>query len=260
MSGLSLKSGYRVLTLGAGYYLVILGGLLMTRPVLAQARSEMPLFLLEGNQYVRQIYDKDGRAQASQTIAVSRVTPTQDGFEIEIKITEDQTVSGSIEPVRTTIRCRAQDANMVMSLLLAGELSRKRTALIVTGGEIRYPRRPAHGDTLSDVRLEATAEGGLLGFLGGRSRIDLRDRIVQLHPVDGRVPGSTPYTIKEAIRIKVYTLGIKVRERAYRAEEIIAPERGLLSQILRSPDGSYTALVRIDDLDETDSQNRDSRP
>jgi hypothetical protein len=118
----------------------------------------------------------------------------------------------------------------------------RRVEVRLTGGEIAYPARVARLDTLQDVSLEARVEQGVLGFLGSKSRLRLQDRVARPLAESSQ---QDAYLVTEALHMRFYVLGIKVRERTYRIEETIDPARGLLKQGLRAADGSSVTLERL---------------
>ena len=145
-------------------------------PIHAQDPA-MPLLLIQGNRYERRTLDEQGRLQKSQDLEVGSISRTDDEIEVAVTVVSSDEAGDPADAVRTTIRCRVEDADMVMSVLALVGAEGRRVRVRVTGGEILYPSSPA-ADRLPPVELEATVEQGVVGFLGGRSRIALRDRTV----------------------------------------------------------------------------------
>lgn len=214
-------------------------GLLAATSATAQGRSDMPLFLVEGNQYARRSFDEQGRLTQRQQLEISRVRAAGDDMEVVVTLWSYDEAGQPTNTVRTTIRCKTQDAGMVMNVMALIRPEGRRVEVRLTGGEVRYPRAPTGPGTLPPVTLEANVEQGVLGFLGGKSRIRLRDRTIQ-----AAAGPSSAYTITEWLDLKFYVLGVKVRERSYHAEQAIDPEQGLVQQTLTAPDGSYVSIER----------------
>jgi len=202
--------------------------------------QQMPLALVEGSQYTRRTVDAQGREEACQAIEVSRLAT--DGAEVVATLTvRPCEAEGAGDAVRGTIRCRVDDAGMVMNAVALLGPEGRNVALRVTGGAVLYPGPPAQPTALDPVTLEATVESGTLGFLGGRSRIDLEDRRAR-SAATGASPGA--YTVTEVVRLRAYVLGIRVRDRRYRAEHTLLPDGRLLRQVLTNPDGGTITLDR----------------
>jgi hypothetical protein len=200
----------------------------------------MPLLLIEGNRYERRTLDEQGRLQKSQELEVGSISQTDGEIEVAVTVVGSDEDGGPADTVRTTIQCRVEDADMVMSVLALVGAEGRRVRVRVTGGEILYPSSPVAG-SLPPVSLEATVEQGVVGFLGGRSRIALRDRTVQ--PAQGP---SAAYTLASRLDLKFYVLGVRVRSQSYSMEEAVALDRGLLRQVLTAPDGSSVELTLVD--------------
>jgi hypothetical protein len=210
----------------------------------------MPLFLIEGASYERQSFDKNGELERSQKMEISGLTRTDESLEVQVVLYNDGEDGQTSDMVRTTIQCRTSEANMVMNVLALIQPEGKSVAVRVTGGEILYPFRPSAPDTLAEVELEVKVKKGIVGFLGGKSKMHFRNRI--LTPSDSSASGEfDSYTLTEDLHLGFYALGIKVRSRTYRVEETIEVERGITRHILTSPDGSYVLLERVDEITES---------
>ena len=208
-------------------------------PVHAQDPA-MPLLLIEGNRYERRTLDEQGRLQKSQELEVGSISRIGDEIEIAVTVIGSDEAGGPTDTVRTTIQCRVADAAMAMSVLALVGAEGRRVRVRVTGGKVLYPSSP-DAARLPPVSLEASVEQGVVGFLGGLSRITLRDRTVR--PAEGPATG---YTLTSQLDLKFYVLGIRVRSQRYRMEEAINPDRGLVRQVLTASDGSSVELVLAD--------------
>ena len=208
-------------------------------PIHAQDPA-MPLLLIEGNRYERRTLDEQGRLQKTQELEVGSIRQADGEIEVAVTVIGSDEAGGSTDTVRTTIRCRVENADMVMSVLALVGAEGRRVRVRVTGGEVLYPSSPVAG-SLPPVSLEATVEQGVVGFLGGRSRIALRDRTVQ--PTQGP---PAAYTLASRLDLKFYVLGVRVRSQSYRMEEIVTPNRGLARQVLTASDGSSVVLALTD--------------
>jgi hypothetical protein len=142
------------------------------------------------------------------------------------------------DTLRTTITCRADAARMAMNITALLDPANRRYDVRVTGENLRYPRHARTHTTLPDVEMEVQVEDGMIGFLGGKSRIHVRDRRVQPSPE------GIPFTVHETLHMRFYVLGIKVRDRTYDMEETIVAPEGVVRLVLTGPEGYRTVLER----------------
>lgn len=204
--------------------------------------QRMPLALVEGSRYARLTTDAQGREEACQSLTVSRLAT--EGTELVATLTVSPCDAGAAgESAQGTIRCRIEDAEMVMNAVALLGPEGRDVAVRATGTAVLYPDPPAETTALDDAALDVTVESGTLGFLGGRSRIDLTER--RASPEAAGAPReSGAYTVTEAVRLRAYVLGIRVKDRRYRAEHTLLPDGRLVRQVLRSADGTTITLER----------------
>ena len=82
----------------------------------------------------------------------------------------------------------------------------------------------------------------MVGFLGGKSKITIYDRLVV--PNDTLQAGQ--YQINSEVDLGVYVLGIKMKGFGYQVIEIIDKDRGIIWQKFTSKDdGSYFVIQLV---------------
>lgn len=221
--------------------------LLMPTAMAQKAQElEMPMFLVEGGSYTRQSFDENGDLVRSQKMEISRLNRQEEALEVQVTLYNDAENGQSSDAISTTVRCQAREANMVMNVLALIQPDGKRIAVRMISGKVLYPSRPTAPVTLEDIVLEAQVLQGVPGILDGKSVLHFRNRSLQPSAASPTAGGHRSYTITEDLRVRIYTLGIKVRDRTYRIEETIQPDLGLVRHILTSPDGGYVSLDRVD--------------
>lgn len=227
----------------SGVLAVMATSLTWSAPVHGQGAG-MPIFLVEGNRYERKTFDAEGVLEGLQKLEIGQVSRVDEELEITVISRSFDPSGEATDSVQTTIRCRPEGADMVMNLLALIKPEGRSVRLRLNGGEIVYPTAPA---PLPDVVLEAKVEEGVVGFLGGRSQIVLRNRTVTDDVVTA--PGvSDPegaYSIFSRIDMTFYVLGIRMGSKSYDAIETLAPGRGLIRQLLTAEDGSVVSILRI---------------
>ncbi len=207
----------------------------------AVAAQQMPLALVEGSRYTRRTVDAPGAEGACQTLEVGAVVVT--GEEMAATLTVRPCDGDAADASETTIRCRVDEAGMVMNVVALLGPEGRDLALRVTGDALLYPGPPAERVALDDVTLEADVVRGTLGFLGGRSRVDFQNRVARPSATDA--PAGA-YTVTETVRLRAYVLGVRVKNARYRAEETLLPGGGLVRQVLTSSDGGSVVLALAD--------------
>jgi hypothetical protein len=202
--------------------------------------TAMPLALLEGDQYTRQTFAPDGTQEGHQEVTVSRLQRAGDqATEMEVTFYNYNEDGGVTDTLRTTITCRNVAAQMAMNITALLRPTGKQYDVRVTGEVLRYPRQVEASFSLPSVEMEIRVEDGMIGFLGGKSRIHLSDR--QVRPT----PEGASFTVQETLNMRFYVLGMKVRERTYDLEETIAAPEGVVRLVLRGPEGYQTILEQI---------------
>lgn len=203
--------------------------------------QRMPLALVEGSRYTRLTTDAQSQEEACQNLTVGRLAT--EGTELVATLAVSPCDSAAGESAQSTIRCRIEDAEMVMNAVALLGPEGRDVAVRATGAAVLYPDLPARPTALDDVALDVTVESGTLGFLGGRSRIDLTERRASPEAA-GATRESGAYTVTEAVRLRAYVLGIRVKDRRYRAEHTLLPDGRLVRQVLTDADGTTITLER----------------
>lgn len=218
-----------------------LAALALSLSIPSVAAQQMPLALVEGSRYTRRTVDAQGEEEACQTLEVGRVAVTGDEMAATLAVRPCASATGADDVSQTTIRCQVEDAEMVMNVVALLGPEGRNLRLRVTGGALLYPGPPTEPTALDDVAMEADVVSGTLGFLGGRSRIDVEDRLMR--PSATAAPTGA-YTITETIRLRAYVLGVRVKSTRYRAEETLLPDGRLVRQVLTNPNGGTITLDR----------------
>jgi hypothetical protein len=104
-----------------------------------------------------------------------------------------------------------------------------------------YPADPEPGWEMKPLEFEMNIERGLVGFLGGKSKINMYDR--QVVPNDTLQAGQ--YQINSEVDLGVYVLGIKMKGFDYRVIEILDKSQGIIWQKFTSEDDSYFVIQLI---------------
>lgn len=205
------------------------------------AAQRMPLSLVEGTSYVRRTIAADGSERACHFLDVGRAEIVGSEMLAELVIRPCQFSADGGKTLRTTVQCRLEDAEMAMNFFAFGGADGSRVRIQVTSGDFFSPGVNPADASLPDVRLDVAIEEGAWGWLGGRTRIDLENRVVTS---PSGAPRSAGYSITETVRLRAYVLGVRVRNARYRSEEIYAPGGALIRHAVTGADGTITILER----------------
>jgi hypothetical protein len=104
-----------------------------------------------------------------------------------------------------------------------------------------YPVSPEPSWKMEPIEFALNIDKGLVGFLGGKSKITIYDRRMVLN--DTLQTGQ--YQINSEVDLGVYVLGIKVKGFGYRVIEIIDENQGIIWQKFASEDDDSYFVIRL---------------
>lgn len=210
----------------------------ISRSVVAQ-QSEMLLYEIAGNRYERQNFDKSGKLASRQVLNVGSITEDENQFRLPVEIIAYNREGTVQDTTRTIYKCNPEEQNIFVNIFPYSDYGK--------GGEIKvkpedtsslYPVNPGVGWQMKPIHFEMHINKGLVGFLGGKSKIKMYNRRVVAN--DTLTAGE--YEINSSVNLGVYVMGIKVKGLDYRVSEVVDRERGLIYQKFRAGDGSYFVI------------------
>ncbi len=133
---------------------------------------------------------------------------------------------------------------MLMNIfLLAGVELKSSTQVAVSGPPINYPATVSAGTDFGNIQFDLKLRGGLLSFLGTRTRVMVSNR--QAEVPDASVPGD--YLIESNVETIIYVLGFPAKKTRFKSLEIVQAGRVLLQQRITFSDGRYSVIEQIAD-------------
>ncbi|MGK7370875.1 MAG: hypothetical protein ACNS64_11740, partial [Candidatus Halalkalibacterium sp. M3_1C_030] len=145
------------------------------------------------------------------------------------------------DSTKTLYTCRPDEQQVLLNVFPFtdyGKGSEIKVNLLDT--KTFYPVSPEPGWEMKPIEFALNIDKGLVGFLGGKSKITIFDRRV----VSNDTLQAGQYQINSEVDIGVYVLGIKMKGFGYRVIEIVDKERGIIRQKFTSDDGSYF-MIRL---------------
>lgn len=201
-----------------------------------------------GNCYERLVLDAAGGVTGHQRIRVREATYGARGPVARIDVVRFRTDDEPGSELRVDDRFEfrmlgdiVEDAQEEAALQIVGYLgSDSRVSLEFLDQAVIYPVESCHDQDLPPVRLDVSAAGGLVDVLGGRAEIRITDRVCR------SAGGGESYFIDADLRMKVYLLGIRLRNERYQSRQLVDPQRGLVRHVLAKPDGSRQELHMVE--------------
>lgn len=214
-----------------------------------ESESDQPIVdRVAGNCYERRVLDAAGRLNGHQRIRVRDATYGPNGPVARIDVVKFRTGDAPGGELQIDERFEfgmlgdiAEDAQEEAALQIVGYLgSDSRVSLDFLDQTVIYPAGLCHDQDLPPVRLNLSAAGGLADLLGGRAEIRITDRTCR-SAGDGE-----SYFIEADLQMKVYLMGIRLRNERYRSRQLVDPQQGLVQHVLEKPGGSRQELNMVE--------------
>jgi len=219
-------------------------GFLMVFPITirAQESRKMLIFEIDHNQYRKCNYNEKGKLESFQKLNIGAIDQKSEVYRLPVTI-YNFTVNGELKDSTNTIyTCNPDEQKILVNILPYTDYSDNNVVNVdPQGTNAIYPVNPETGWKMNDLKFEMKIDKGVIGFLGGKSRIEMKHRRV--------VPNDTvqtgQYEIDSIVNIRIYVLGIKMKTLNYTVIEIIDPDDGIIHQMFTSDEGSYFVIDLI---------------
>jgi hypothetical protein len=203
----------------------------------------MLLFEIDGNRYEKRDYNSGGKLQSFQKFLIGSIEKQPEIYRLPVDLYSYNAEGELQDSTKTIYSCRPEEQQVLINVFPFTDYGK--------GSEIKvklldmntfYPADPEPGWEMKPLEFEMNIEKGLVGFLGGKSKINMYDR--QVVPNDTLQAGQ--YQINSEVDLGVYVLGIKMKGFEYRVIEIIDKSQGIIWQKFTSnDDGSYFVIRLI---------------
>jgi hypothetical protein len=221
--------------------IILLAVLLPAHLLHAQQSEEMLLFEIDDNKYKKCNYNKEGELESFQKLLVGSIEENDDTYRLPVELYSYNAEGELQDSTKTLYTCRPDEQQVLLNVFPFtdyGKGSEIKVNLLDT--KTFYPVSPEPGWEMKPIEFALNIDKGLVGFLGGKSKITIYDRRV----VSNDTLQTGQYQINSDVDLGVYVLGIKVKGFAYGVIEIVDKERGIIRQKLTSDDGSYF-MIRL---------------
>ena len=193
-------------------------------------QTEMLIGQISGRVVVRENFDEDGDFLNQQTFEASETIKKNEYYEIKVVTELFDKDKKSTDKYTTTYRCKPDEASIMVMAFPFSKPKSKETEINTTSANFKelYDL-----ENLANIELEMSFDSGLLNFFGSKSTIKIYNRKLE----------SNKNNIKSKINIKVYALGIRIKQLNYNVIEKLN-ENGLLTfQKFTEEDNSYFTMT-----------------
>ena len=228
----------KVYALFAG--LLLVSGIFCS-PAVAQ-ESRMLLFEIAGNEYKKCNYSKEGEVESYQKLIVGTIEEKANTYRLPVELYSYNTKGELQDSTKTIYTCRPDEQQVLLNVFPFtdyGKGSEIKVNLLDTNAF--YPTDPEPGWEMEPIEFQMDIDKGLVGFLGGKSKVTMSGRQVILNDT----LRTEQYQINSTVDIGVYVWGIKVKGFGYRVIEIIDKDRGIIWQKFKSKDDGSYFVIRL---------------
>jgi hypothetical protein len=208
----------------------------------AQQSREMLLFEIDGNQYKKCNYNDKDELQSYEKLIVGSIEEQSDLYRLPVELFSYNDEGELQDSTKTIYTCRPEEQKVLLNVFPFtdyGKGSEIKVNLLDT--KAFYPTAPEPGWEMEPIEFALNIDKGLVGFLGGKSKITIKDRRV----VSNDTLRAGQYQINSEVDISVYVLGIKMKGFGYHVIEIVEKGRGIIWQKFNSKDDGSYFVIRL---------------
>ncbi|WP_445664349.1 hypothetical protein [Fodinibius sp. AD559] len=222
--------------------IIALAGLLPIHTLHAQQSKQMLLFEIDGNQYKKCNYNNEGELESYEKFTVGSIEKDTNTYRLPVELYTFNAEGELQDSTKTLYTCQPDEQKVLLNVFPFtdyGKGSKIKVNLLDTNAF--YPVAPEPGWKIESIDFEMNIDKGLVGFLGGKSKININNRRV--------VPNDTlrteQYQINSEVDLGVYVMGIRMKEFGYRVIEIIDKNHGIIWQKFTSDDDNSYFVIRL---------------
>ncbi|WP_148898652.1 hypothetical protein [Fodinibius salinus] len=200
----------------------------------------MLLFEIDSNQYKKCNYNKQGELQSFQKLLVGSIEEEADNYRLPVELYSYSAQGELQDSTKTIYTCQPEEQKVLLNIFPFTDYGKgSQIKVNVEDEKAFYPVNPETDWEMKPIEFSLNIDKGLVGFLGGNSKITMYDRRVVAN--DTLQIGQ--YQINSAVDLGVYVLGIKIKGFGYHVVEIINKNQGIIWQKFTSEDdGSYFVI------------------
>lgn len=221
--------------------LVVVALILNTYSTFSQDTQGMFMYQVDGNKYEKTSYNKKGNIISTQKIEAGTVQKKGSKYILPVKIFSYDKYGKLKDNYETNYSCEPSASRVFMNVFpLSDKNNNTNVSVRLLSGNDFYPKGIKVNQELPDIYFSMDIEGGVLGFFGANSKINISDRKISNEAME-----SQNYHIKEKIEIKAYMFGAKIRTITYSVEETFNPVNGIIKQDYKESSGESFSIILI---------------
>lgn len=204
--------------------------------------ERMLLYEVEGNEYVKKDFSRDSSMTGKQVLKVGAVEKENNLLKMPVQLYSYDEKGELTDSTKTVYLCDPDERRVLVNLFPYSDYTTESEIKVnLLDTNAFYPVDPDANWEMESIEFEMNIDKGVIGFLGGKSRIKMYNRQV--------VPNDTleadQYEINSQVELGVYALGIKMKGLNYQVTEVIDRNKGLIYQKFTSEDGSYFIIRSV---------------
>lgn len=201
----------------------------------SQENKQMLMFQIEGNNYIKKSYDKNGVLKDYNVFKVGELTKGKTKYTMPLKVYGYDKNGKLKDSTKTQYTCKPSEETVLMNILPYAQYSSNKTVTVeLENGEGLYPSTWVKGKEMNDISFSLSLEGGALGVVGSGSKVKITERKIKEYNTTQKT-----YTLSSKVEIKVYMFGVKVNTITYDLDETIHPKKGIIKQYFKESTGDY---------------------
>tara|TARA_R100000908_G_C3751482_1_gene146052 strand:- start:1084 stop:1839 length:756 start_codon:yes stop_codon:yes gene_type:complete len=222
--------------------IILLAVLLPVHLLQAQQSEEMLLFEIDGNRYKKCNYSKEGELESYQKLIVGSIQENTNTYRLPVELYSYNANGELQDSTKTLYTCRPDEQQVLLNVFSFTDYGKGSEIKVnLLDSKTFYPISPEPGWEMKPIEFALNIDKGLVGFLGGKSKITIYERRV----VSNDTLQTEQYQINSGVDIGVYVMGIKVKGFGYRVIEIIDKDRGIIWQKFTSEDDDSYFVIRL---------------
>ncbi|MEO6902664.1 MAG: hypothetical protein ABI315_05870 [Bacteroidia bacterium] len=209
--------------------------------IFSQNIQEMFMYQIDGNKYEKTSYDKKDNIISTQIIEAGTVQKKGSKYILPVKIFSYDKDGKLEDTYETNYSCEPSEGKLFMHVFpLSNKENYTNVSIRLLSENNFYPVDMGVKNLLPDISFSMDIEGGVLGFFGANSKINISDRKISNEEIE-----SKNYYIKEKMEINAYMFGFKIKTINYSVKETFNFLTGIIQQEYRKNSGEYFVITLI---------------
>ena len=223
-------------------FIIFLAILLPATPLHDHLSSQSPvqnrmfIYDIAGHTYVKKDFNGDSSLTGYQQFQIGGLQKSDSLLRVPVRVRTYNREGKMTDSLETQYICKPEVQTVLLNIITLMPSGGQKTITISRHGKgIIFPAATNTQKRLSNLSFTMELKGGVIGFLGGKTKLAVTNR--KITRID-----SVSYKYSSEISLSVYVLGIRVKQLVYYAEERLDTRHGLTRQILRNKGGSYSII------------------